>query len=383
MTETNFFPELFSLPIVQQLLRSLGEGIVISDHLDRILYVNPVAEEILGAAFERIKGMNLLNCHKCSWKVEEVLKKACGSEPYRGEMLVGQRWLHVTATPIFSEEKVRVGSAMVVSDITVRRQLEEKLQQNFLELSDRQKTLDLQISLARQIQKALQPPAVQETGGLRLRFWNRQSQIVGGDFAGVYPGENQTWIIFGDIMGKGIFASQFVPLMMDFISEEIPITRLPSELLHRVNQRLVQFVGDRFSLLVTMLALCWDSQQRLLSLAIAGHESPALLKKDGTIEKSYFGSIMLGVSDSSSFQQIDLPISPGDALLLFSDGLTEPKNRDKPRSYQETVQEFLKEIAPIHNGGKDVFATLAQQLEERAQSVNPVDDQTIMQIDVQ
>ena len=85
-------------PGIQTLFSALGEGIVVSDHAGRVLYLNQQAEEILGCRLAQIKGRNMHDCHQRPWKVEEVLMHHGATNPYRGDVQVGDRWLTVTAT---------------------------------------------------------------------------------------------------------------------------------------------------------------------------------------------------------------------------------------------------------------------------------------------
>ncbi|HNV69668.1 MAG TPA: SpoIIE family protein phosphatase [Candidatus Ozemobacteraceae bacterium] len=369
------FQALFSYPEIQELMRSLGEGIVISDTEMRVLYLNPTAEKLLNTTLEQIRGISLLGCHRNPSKVEELINMGELREPFRTEIQHGSHWLHVTATPLSIEKGKHFGATMIVSDHTLRHQLEERLRQQFKELSERQRLLDTQIALARQIQKSLQPPEIQAMPRASLRFWNTQSQVVGGDFAVA----SAPWIILGDVMGKGIFASQFVPLMIGFIGEETHKTDSPAQLLGALNQRLCSFIGDRFSLFVSLAALRWMPESSSLEIAMAGHEAPTVFRVDGTVQKLTQESVPLGVASSSTYFNSSVRLCDRDRVVLFSDGLTEPKVE---QTYEQAVTRFIDKYNEKLRLGQDAFSATINELGAEAVHLQPGDDQTMLELEV-
>ncbi len=356
-------------------MSSLGEGIVISDTEMRVVYLNPTAEKLLNTTLEQIRGISLLGCHRNPGKVEELLNMGALTEPFRTEIQHGDHWLHITATPLYIDKDRRIGATMIVTDHTLRHSLEEKLKQQFKELSERQRLLETQIALARQIQKSLQPPDTQALPKARLRFWNTQSQVVGGDFAVTA----QPWIILGDVMGKGLFASQFVPLMIGFIGEETHNTSSPAELLNVLNKRLCSFIGDRFSLFVSLAVLRWSPETDTLEIAMAGHEAPTQFHRDGTFVKLSQESVPLGVTPSSSYKSFSIQVKEGDRVVLFSDGLTEPVPE---RTYEQTVSAFVAGYAGKIGKGEDAFSLTVEELVANAIRVQPGDDQTLLELEI-
>jgi len=376
MIETTEFFKIFSQPQIGSLLQSIGEGLVIADLEGRVTYMNSQAEKILGKSLTAIQGNHINDCHRCPWKIEELLKNQPNeSFPHRNEVQMGKRWLSVTATPITGPNGQRQGSAMIVSDTTHHHKLEERLRHQFDELQERQKRLELQIYLARQIQKSLLPPEVADLPGLRARFWNHQSQVIGGDFTFIRGDRDGGWIIFGDVMGKGVFASQFVPLMLGYITDEIPNENDPGKLLQKLNERLFSFVNERFTLFVTLLCVHWNAPSRKLLVASAGHPSPILVRAGKFIEVHEQDSLPLGIVTPTKYQGIEVQLESEDQLLMFSDGLTEPPIGKTPK---EGAQIFLSHLQTLMDSRQDLFSVLTAELDEQATRYQPRDDQTLI-----
>lgn len=354
--------DLFSIPWTNHLLGSIGEGLVVADHENRVLYMNPQAEKMLGSAMVRLKGENILKCHKAPWKVEEVLKGYSHDRPFREEVRVGHRWFSITASPLFNPTGEMVGSVMVVSDITARRELDETIQRQNQELMARQSRLDLQMELARTIQKALMPADHLRFNGISTRFWNRQSQVVGGDFALISPDSQGGWLVLGDVMGKGLSAGQFVPLMYGFIYDELRTTLSPQVLLSRLNERLTMFIQERFTLFVTALVVRLESARRRALVASAGHEGLFRLGPAGLEAVSTESSFPLGLQPDPTYHEKELALVPHDTWLLSSDGITELDKRDPGAHPFGWLGRLLEEEA-IKQGGPplDVIATYLQR----------------------
>ncbi len=315
--------DFFSIPWTRHLFGSTGEGLVVADQNHQVVYMNPQAEAALGKALVQMSGKTIHACHQCPWKVEEVLKGVSPEKPFRQEVAVGTRWLSITASPILSDTREFIGSIMVISDITARREAEATIQQQNQELMARQSRIDLQMELARSIQKALMPAPELEFNGISTRFWNRQSQVVGGDFGIVSPDPQGGWIVLGDVMGKGVAAGQFVPLMHGFVADELRTTLSPGVLLERLNQRLTRFIQERFTLFVTAAAVRIDPVRRQATAATAGQEGLFRVRPGAFEAIRLGGTFPLGLQPDSRYPETLLDLAAGETLLLMSDGITE------------------------------------------------------------
>lgn len=362
----------------QTLLHSLGDGLVIADQNGNVVFMNRPAEEILSVALDDIRGRSMDHCHRCPWKVRQILDQAGVETPYRAEISVGDRWLSITATHLRNEQGGNAGYAMTVRDTTERYRLEAALKQSNLELSERQEKLDLQIELARTIQKALMPGESADFPGARIRLWNSQSQIVGGDVMFLHEEEDGGWLMLGDIMGKGLFASQFVPLLHGFIRDGLPEASSPADLLGRLNAKLINFIADRFTLFITMICLRWNNGTRTLQIASAGNENPYLIEANGHISEILLQSSPIGLGGHDSYVNMELPLPAGSRILCYSDGVKDIHKTDSTLE-QEWIMRMTREWI---SAGKDPFRELVGYLKISAEKNVPPDDQSLMMMEV-
>lgn len=360
------------------LLQSLGDGLVIADRDGNVVFLNRPAELILSIALDDIRGKSIDACHRCPWKIRKVIDQASVEAPYRAEIPVGDRWLSITATYLRSDQGGCAGYAMTVRDTTERHALEAALKESNLELSERQEKIDLQIELARTIQKAFMPGELSTFPGARIQLWNTQSQIVGGDIMFVHEEEDGGWLMMGDIMGKGLFASQFVPLVHGYIRDELPKASSPADLLTRLNAKLIRFIADRFMLFITMICLRWTNGPRTLQIACAGHENPYLIDAAGAVSKLLLQSSPLGLGSGGAYENRELSLPSGSRILCYSDGVKDIHKNEVP-SDQEwmvlTIREWI-------SAGKDPFREMVGSLTRAAANSVPQDDQSLMMLEV-
>ncbi|MBI3039133.1 SpoIIE family protein phosphatase [bacterium] len=380
MISTENLGSLFENEFVKDLFRSLGEGIIIADQNDAVIYMNPQAEAILRCRFHEMKGKLIYDCHRCQYKINDLIANRHPTNPYRSELSLGEnRWVSVSATPINSSEGKRIGSAMLVSDTSLRRQMEKTILAQRDELKERQSDLNFQLNLARQIQKAFFPPESIEAQGLNVRSWNHQALSVGGDFYFVRPMEKGTWIILGDVMGKGLSASMFVPLLNSFISEATSASGAPREVLRQLNKWLFEFTEDRVTLFSTMIAVYWNPELKEFSISLAGHPAPCLFLADRTVSFSERSTPPLGIAFSVCYGEDRQKVSKGDRLILVSDGILDLGTKPFPK---KQFYEFYNMVPEISRPGEDLFNDLKQWLESEIKEKKPNDDLTLVVIEV-
>jgi len=141
-------------------------------------------------------------------------------------------------------------------------------------------------------------------------------------------------IVLGDVSGKGISAALLMAAIQSalraqfydsFVSRGIGEARPVStaEVIARLNLQLYE--NSPVEKYVTMLFSVFDARTRRLSYTNAGHLPPVLFR-GGKIERLRAGGTVVGLFPDAEYEQAELELKPGDTLLAFTDGLTEPRN---------------------------------------------------------
>jgi serine phosphatase RsbU (regulator of sigma subunit) len=112
----------------------------------------------------------------------------------------------------------------------------------------------------------------------------------------------------------------------------------PGDLLAHANDVVVDEVAlGRF---VTMAAITFDPRTGLLVGASAGHPAPRLVRKGGVVEELAVRGIALGIEPAMSFEEAHATLEPGEAAVLFTDGVVEAR-RERELYGVERLDETL------------------------------------------
>ncbi len=191
------------------------------------------------------------------------------------------------------------------------------------ELALRQRVVERDLELAREVQHGFLPEHRPEVRGYEFFDFYRPANQVGGDYYDYLqlPGDRIA-IIVADVVGKGVAAA----LLMAKLSAEtrfcVASATDAGQAISMLNERLCRLQMDRF---VTAALLLIDPADHSVSIANAGHMLPILRSRDGTTTElgAEEAGLPLGITDDSEYGVTRLPMQPGDSVTLYTDGLNE------------------------------------------------------------
>lgn len=196
-----------------------------------------------------------------------------------------------------------------------------------MEVADRL-SLKNELEIARDIQFAMLPAATWSDGSSSAAGLTRPANTVGGDFYDALPlADGRVLIALGDVAGKGSPAALLMALLLAMMrtlaDEKLP----PAALMRRLNVQI--FRHSPRSRFITAFLAAYDPSTGELEWVNAGHLPPMILRADGTTDRAAFldgGSLALGMFEEAEYHAARATLAPGDALVLYSDGLTEAEN---------------------------------------------------------
>jgi sigma-B regulation protein RsbU (phosphoserine phosphatase) len=173
----------------------------------------------------------------------------------------------------------------------------------------------------------------------------RPAREVGGDFYDFYLLEDD-WLCFfvGDVSGKGVPAALFMAVTKTLLKASSSRPGAGAEMLSKVNNELcAQTDGGMF---VTLCFALLDLRTGAIEIGNAGHYSPFLLHATGAVEPMETrNNVALGASANLEYHVSTSQLAPGDALFLFTDGVTEALDRDEHFFGAERLETLLKNLA--------------------------------------
>lgn len=215
-----------------------------------------------------------------------------------------------------------------------------------------------------------------------LDGWEIASRLVpaketSGDFYDFIPLVNDNWgILIADVTDKGFGAAAFIAMCSSLIrTYAIRFPTLPALALSSVNERI--FTDMRSGLFLTTFYGILEPQTGRLQYVNAGHKPPILFgdMESKPVDKLEQTGMALGISEEATWQQKMITLSPGDVLVMYTDGITEAHNkagdhfseprlqaaaigRKKENSAVETLELILEEIKDFTAGatGQDDMA---------------------------
>jgi serine phosphatase RsbU (regulator of sigma subunit) len=190
--------------------------------------------------------------------------------------------------------------------------------------------LERDLKIAHQVQLSFLPKRPPQIPGYEFFAHYEAAQEVGGDYYDFIPmPSHKLAVMVGDVAGKGVPAA----LLMAKVSSDARFTMLteasPAEAVYKLNE-LMQEAGmlDRF---VTLAAAVLDPRNHEVCFVNAGHLPPLLYRRssgklvEGASRDS--AGFPLGVADGIPFNPHSVRLEPGDALVLFTDGVTDAKDK--------------------------------------------------------
>jgi sigma-B regulation protein RsbU (phosphoserine phosphatase) len=195
------------------------------------------------------------------------------------------------------------------------------------------------LELATQIQATLLPARDFSAGAWETHYRYEPAGVVGGDYCEIVPSHDGTSLFFavGDVAGKGVAASLLMThlsaIFRSLLSLDLPL----AEVMSRANRLFCESTPSTHY--ATLVA--GRTTQNGADLCNAGHCRPLLLRRDGTDRIDSTG-LPLGLFSGGRYGIRQVPLDPGDSLVLYSDGITESQDPEGNAYEEERLIDSLR-----------------------------------------
>ncbi len=183
-------------------------------------------------------------------------------------------------------------------------------------------------AIAHTLQASLLPPVLPDIPQLETAALYRaagEGHEVGGDFYDVFStSENQWFVVIGDVCGKGAEAAAVTALARYTIRAAVVRHRSPAGILRWLNDAMLRQQGEagRFAT-IACARLDVDRDDVSATVASGGHPCPRVLRSTGLVEELGVPGTLLGAIAEVRLEDRTTRLTHGDALVFFTDGLTE------------------------------------------------------------
>lgn len=251
------------------------------------------------------------------------------------------------------------------------------IQQMSRVLADSERERRMQMVRAQRIQEHLLPNGV-VVPGLAIAHWFQPADEVAGDYYDFIRLPDDTWLIcVADVAGHGIAAAMGAAMLKALVLHAAEQHREPAMILRFINHRLPALLCDDF---ITMFLARWNPKGHRLEYASAGHEPGLLLSPSGDHRKLPATGLPLMVDSTANWESEAICLTPGDRLLLTTDGVAETCDPSGELFGRERLADVLLD-GGMQSPRETVAAIRANVLGHRA-SGKGSDDVTILLLEV-
>jgi serine phosphatase RsbU (regulator of sigma subunit) len=231
--------------------------------------------------------------------------------------------------------------------------------------------------IARTLQESLLPAELPEIPGIETAARFRptgEGNEMGGDFYDLFATGGRGWtVVIGDVCGKGPDAAAVTALARYTLRAAAMSERLPSRGLHVLNEALLRQRRDRRFCTVAYAYLEASEGRVRVGFASGGHPLPLLVRAGGDVEPVGHPGTLLGVVEDPEFVDGSLDLRPGDALVFYTDGVTEARGEEGLE--EDGLIELLRACA---GSGADAIAARVEEAAIGSQNGRPRDDIAVL-----
>ena len=246
-----------------------------------------------------------------------------------------------------------------------------KKQSQYKELDERRERMQRELQIASNIQMSMVPTSFPERTDLDMAATIVPAKEVGGDLYDFFIRDDKLFFCIGDVSGKGIPASLVMAVTRTSFRNVAARQDRPGLIVSAMNDSLSSMNDN--NMFVTFFCGVLDLKKGYLRYCNAGHNPPLLLT-DAIRKLKVEPNLPLGIILGMDYVEQEIPFRYDDALLLYTDGLTEAENTLHEQFGDDRLQ------AALH-GRKEAVAhleTIKQQISVFVDGAPQSDDLTML-----
>ncbi len=199
-----------------------------------------------------------------------------------------------------------------------------------------------ELARAAQVQGSFMPEEPPKISGWDVAATLEPARQTSGDFYDFIPLSNNRWgIVVADVADKGTAAALFMTTSRSLIRTYATEYEMwPEIVLSETNRRLLE--DTRSGLFVTVFYAILDPANRTLTYANAGHNPPYLLVNGTNLQLLTRTGTPLGVFEQATWEQVRVQFQPGDALVIYTDGVVDAQNESEQRFGEPALQTIVR-----------------------------------------
>jgi sigma-B regulation protein RsbU (phosphoserine phosphatase) len=234
------------------------------------------------------------------------------------------------------------------------------------------RALEADLQLAARIQRGLLPPPDVAAASWKVSYHYQPAGLVSGDYLDLVNHGRELYFMMGDVSGKGVAASMLMANLHAMFRALVPAGLPIPQLVERANRI---FCGSTLPTQYATLIAGRASEGGEVELCNGGHLAPLHLSHAGarSIDSS---SLPVGLFHDQQFTSQKIQFSPGDTLVIYTDGFTEAVGADGAEYGSHRLARLLNECAS--RGARELVEKCVEDVLAFRSSSETVDDQSLM-----
>jgi sigma-B regulation protein RsbU (phosphoserine phosphatase) len=249
-----------------------------------------------------------------------------------------------------------------------------------LTVAKEKERLQSEIEIAREVQNQLYPRVTPQTESLRLTAVCRPARIVSGDYYDYELAlDKRVALAIGDVAGKGISAALLMATLQSSLRTQLNThvngdgPPSAARLVSQLNQYL--YANTSPEKYTTLCLGLYDEATGSFVYTNGGHLPPALVRRDVVTRLDVNGTVV-GAFPFAEYGESRIALEPGDLLVFFTDGVTEPENEYGEMFGEERFLDLLARNA--HLGEDEIVRTVIESVRAWTGSDELQDDMTLL-----
>jgi sigma-B regulation protein RsbU (phosphoserine phosphatase) len=208
---------------------------------------------------------------------------------------------------------------------------------------DELRQLETELELSQVVQRGLLPQQAPNIPGMSIAAFSRPAQIVGGDyFDFVKFKDGAHGLVMADVSGHGVSAGMLMSSLQMAFHTLVPAADSPLDVLERINHLYAHNIN--VTTFVTVFFGKFDPASRTFAYGSAGHNSGYLYRlADKKEELLHPTGPAIGLMEGFGVHLEQVQLSPGDTLVLYTDGLTEAMNAQNEQFGLDRLSDVVRE----------------------------------------
>ena len=261
--------------------------------------------------------------------------------------------------------------------LTIDRTLQHLLQwREALAARDRLVVLQNELSVASAMQQSILPTKFPKRDNYDVYASMKPARSVGGDFFDIVTLDSgRIGVAIADVSDKGVPAALFMMSSRTLLKGSAIGLGAPGDVLQEVNNLLCE--DNETAMFVTLLYAVYNPDSGRFTYANGGHNPPVVINADGeSTQLPLTGGVALGLVPGLEYEQNSILLQPGEAVVLYTDGVTEAMNIDQEEFGMERLEQLFMGSAPAN--AEEANAKVFEAVNEFAGDAEQSDDITCM-----